>query len=282
MKVASHHPLEAYTGFMNSTLEDELRPAGNIAIAIGPIVALSMAGLLGRFRDTAGATNVALVLAMVVVVAALAGRTAGFATAIAAALGFNYFHTEPYHSLRIHAARDIVTVGLLVVIGIVVSEIGAWRRRARTLSTMRLTAGQSLERTAALLAEGRSADEMWTLIRDVLLKEMHLVDCRYEATGSSALPLLPELPRSGSLVAQSMHLARGGFALPADGVVIPVVARGQRLGSIVLVPDTRFGSKHDARALAIALADQYAIALYLEHPPAGRRLQAGLEAVADA
>ena len=247
---------------MNSTLEDELRPAGNIAIAVGPIVALSTAGLLGRFRDTAGATNVALVLAMVVVVAALAGRTAGFATAIAAALGFNYFHTQPYHSLRIHAARDVVTVGLLVVIGIVVSEIGAWRRRARILSTMRLTAGQSLERTAALLAEGGSADQMWTLIHDVLMKEMHLVDCRFEATGSSALP---QLPRSGSLVSQSMHLARGGFALPAAGVVIPVVARGRRLGSIVLVPDTRFGSKHDARALAIALADQYAIALHLEH-----------------
>jgi Domain of unknown function (DUF4118) len=246
---------------METRLDDELRPAGNIAIAVGPIVALGTAGLLARFRDTAGATNVALVLAIIVVLAALAGRTAGFATAITAAMGYNYFHTQPYNSLRIHAARDVVTVGLLVLIGVVVSEIGAWRRRARRLSTLRLTAGQALEKSAALLATGGSVEDMWTLIRDVLMIELHLVDCRYESTNTSALPTLP---RSGSIVAQSMHLKRYGFALPSGGVAIPVAARGQKLGLIVLVPDDRFGSSHDARALAIALADQYAMALYLD------------------
>lgn len=246
---------------MNSTLEDELRPAGNIAIAIGPIAAVSTAGLLARFRDTGGSTNVALVLAMIVVVAALAGRTAGFATAVAAALGFNYFHTHPYHSLRIDAARDVVTVGLLVLIGIVVSEIGAWRRRARKLSTLWLSAGQALEKNAELLAAGGSSAAMWARIHDVLISELHLADCRFDPTNTSGLPALP---RSGSLVAPSMHITRNGFALPTGGVAIPVVAHGQQLGSIVLVPDERFGSSHETRALAIALADQYAVALYIE------------------
>ena len=247
---------------MSTRLEDELRPTGNIAIAVGPIVALSTAGLLGRFRDTAGATNVALVLTMIVVVAALAGRTAGFATAVAAALGFNYFHTQPYHSLRISGARDIVTVCLLVVIGVVVSEIGAWRRRARRQSAERLTTGRALETTTAMLATGQPIDEMWTKIREVLIAELHLVDCRFESKANSGLPVLP---RSGSIVGRSMHLTRYGFALPPGGVVVPVVARGQTFGEIVLVPDERYGSTHDARALAIALADQYAVALHLEH-----------------
>jgi hypothetical protein len=72
------------------------------------------------------------------------------------------------------------------------------------------------------------------------------------------------LPRSGSIVGRSMHLTRYGFALPPGGLVVPVVARGETFGEIVLVPDERYGSTHDARALAIALADQYAVALLLE------------------
>ena len=246
---------------MNTRLEDELRSTANIAIAIGPIVALSTAGLLGRFRDTAGATNVALVLTMIVVAAALAGRTAGFATAISAALGFNYFHTQPYHSLRISGSRDIVTVSLLVVIGIVVSEIGAWRRRARRLSAERLSTGRALETAAAMLAGGEPSGDLWAKVREVLITELHLVDCRFETTNHSDLPTLP---RSGSIVGRSMHLTRYGFAFPPGGVVVPVVARGETFGGIVLVPDERYGSTHDARALAIALADQYAVALYLE------------------
>ena len=43
---------------MNTTEE----PAGRIALAIGPAVALASAGLLERVRDSFGAANVALEL----------------------------------------------------------------------------------------------------------------------------------------------------------------------------------------------------------------------------
>jgi len=248
---------------VENRLDDELRPAANVAIAIGPIVALSTAGLLAHFRDTAGSTNVALVLAMVVVVAALAGRTAGFATAVSAALGFNYFHTEPYRSLRINGGRDIVTVILLALIGIVVSEIGAWQRRLRRQSRERLTTGRALENLATMLASGQPTDAIWTTVRDTLIAELRLLDCRFEASGTSGLPTLP---RSGSMVGRSMHLTRFGFAFPPGGVVVPVAAHGRTFGEIVLVADERYGSTHDARALAIALADLYALALYFERP----------------
>src|SRR3954468_11922920 len=102
---------------------------GPVSIAGGPIAALAAAGLLSRFRDDVGSTNVALVLAGIVVLAGLAGRTAGIVTALTAAVSFNFFHTAPLHSLRISGGRDIVTVVLLAALGLFVAEIGAWRRR---------------------------------------------------------------------------------------------------------------------------------------------------------
>ena len=58
---------------------------GSFAVALGPLVAALAAGLLSASRDDVGVTNVALVLAMIVVAAALAGRMAGIVTALTAA-----------------------------------------------------------------------------------------------------------------------------------------------------------------------------------------------------
>ena len=60
---------------------------------------------------------------------AFVGRMSGILTAVTAAMAFNYFHTEPFHSLRINGAQAIVTVLLLALLGLVMSEISAWRRR---------------------------------------------------------------------------------------------------------------------------------------------------------
>ena len=115
---------------------------------LGPMVAFFVAALLVVGRDDIGTTNVALLIALVVVVAATADRAAGVATALVASLAYNFFHTEPYRSLRINDGQDILTVVLLIVIGLVVSEISA---RARTAISGRKRLGdaeRSLERTA--------------------------------------------------------------------------------------------------------------------------------------
>ena len=246
---------------MINSKETESSSVGNLAIALGPIAALLVAGLLARFRDSVGATNVALILAMVVVAAALAGRTAGFVTAITAAVVFNYFHTKPFHSLRIDGARDVTTVVLLALIGFVVSEIGAWRRRMHSSAVKRLHGVRALETVAAMIAGDRPSGEIWETIHQILIDELHLSDCRFEAAGAGSMPVLP---RSGALVGPTMHLLPHGFTLPVGGIQIEVEARGESFGSIVLVPDARFGSSHDARAVAIALADQFALALQLD------------------
>ena len=236
-------------------------PAGRIALAIGPAVALAAAGLLELVRDDFGAANVALVLSCVVVVAALAGRSAGVATSVTAAVAYNYFHTQPYHSLRISSGRDIATVGLLVVIGVIVSEMSAWRRREQAASLRRLHGSRALEAVAARLAEGADVDDVWDVIRDALTGTLDLADCRYE---SGTTPSVPLLPRSGSLFGDSMRLGRTGFELPESGAAIAVTYAGRTMGHIILVPRGHLGSPRDIRQVAVALADEYAVALASE------------------
>ena len=97
----------------------------SLMFGLGPMAAFFVAALLVVARDDIGTTNVALLIALVVVVAATADRAAGVATALVASLAYNFFHTEPYQSLRMSDGQDILTVVLLIVIGLVVSEISA-------------------------------------------------------------------------------------------------------------------------------------------------------------
>ena len=239
---------------MNTTEE----PAGRVALLVGPAVALGAAGLLKGVRGDVGAVNVALVLSCIVVLAALAGRTAGLVTAITAALAYNFFHTEPYYSLRISSGRDVVTVVLLAIIGIIVSEVSEWRRRAQESSVRRLNNARALEATASQLAAGKSPDEIWLGVRAALIETLGLADCRYEPGPSPSVQLLSP---SGSLLGRSMRLGREGFEMPDEGAALAVTYAGQTLGHIVLVPDGHSGSARDTRQVAIALADEFAVAL---------------------
>ena len=231
------------------------RSSGNVALAVGPVTAIAVAGLLSRFRTPTSSVNVALILAVVVVLAALAGRRAGLATALAATVAYNYFHTRPYHSLRINSAHDIVTVVLLGVLGIIVSEASAWRRREHSTALVRLQAAGALEAVGAQLAAGASAEDIWTNVRVALMDLLHLADCRLEKA-----PAEVSIPRSGSLVGRKMQWGPDGFWLPEAGASLPVEYHGRTLGHIRLIPEGTRGTSYVARQAAVALADLYAVA----------------------
>jgi len=233
-------------------------PGGRIALVIGPALAIAAAGLLQDVRDDVGIANVALILSFIVVVAALMGRAAGVVTAIVAGLSFNFFHTEPFHSLRISSGRDVATVLLLIGLGILVSEMSAWRRRAHYSSVRRLQGSQALRDTAALIAARSDPNDVWTVIRPAIIDLLDLADCRYEPGPS---PSAPPMQRSGTLVAHTMRLGRDGFEISEDGAAIAVTYAGQTLGHVVLRPEGHRGSPRDAREVAVALADLYAVAL---------------------
>jgi K+-sensing histidine kinase KdpD len=75
---------------------------------------------------------VLLYLPPVLAAAVLRGLGPSLIAAIAAALAFNFFFTQPLHTLRIHSSEDVVTVVVLLLAGLLTSRLaGSVREQAR-------------------------------------------------------------------------------------------------------------------------------------------------------
>jgi hypothetical protein len=233
---------------------------GPIAVAAaGTIVVIVAAALLVPVRDWLDNTNVALVLVgLVVVSAAIAGRLAGVVTALAAAISFNFFHTQPYRTLRIDDREDIITVVLVFVVGLVVGEVALLRHRDRARSRARASSVRDIEGVLGLLAAGASFDEIWRGVRAALVDELGLVDATFRPGPPKGDA--PTIDRAGRLRPLPSRFGRGDFELPA-ATRLPVVAMGRELGCIVLSPTPGRGVSPEDRRLAVALSDALAIAL---------------------
>ena len=223
-------------------------------------VVIAVAGLLVSIRDWLGASNVALVLVVIIVGAAIfGGRLAGALTSIAAALAFDYFHTQPYYDLRIEDRENIITAVLLIIVGLAVGELAVRRAASRREVQMYAKGASRLEEVAAVVAAGANLDEVWPVVRHALTDQLDLSACRFEPYAPTSA--LTTIERDGQL--SSLHLdwvPGGGFALPAEGVAVPVVHQGRPLGRLVLVPQKGHGTTKPQRRVAVALADQLAVA----------------------
>jgi len=222
--------------------------------------AIAAAGLLVSIRDWLGASNVALVLVVVIVAAAtFGGRLAGVLTSISAALSFDYFHTRPYYDLHINDREDIITAVLLLVVGVCVGELAVLRANSRREVQMHAKGAGRLEVVAEVVAAGADLDEVWPVVRQALVDQLDLADCRFEP--DTPKKALTALDRDGQIAARDLQwVPGGGFALPREGVAVPVVNQGRALGRLVLVPKPGKGTTKAQRRVAVALADQLAVA----------------------
>ena len=168
----------------------EPNDAARLWAAIGAMTAIAVAGVLVPVRSTIDNTNVALVLVLIVVAAAsFGGRAAGVTTSVVAALSFNFFHTQPYYSLRISDRFDIITTVLLVVVGLAVGEIAVLSHRHEVVAGEHATGARHLERVAGLVAGGAGEDAVWKAVQASLIAEMGLESCRFDpGMGLTHLP----------------------------------------------------------------------------------------------
>lgn len=227
----------------------------------GAAAAIAVGGLLVPVRDVIGSTNAALVLVVVIVSAgALGGRLTGAMTAAAACLSFNFFHTQPHYTLRVHSDNDIWTIALLFVIGLAVGEVAVFARSNRTSAIVERAGLAHLEAISAMVAEDRPLSAVWPAVRAALLDELRLVDATFEPGDHPASPITV-LERNGHVEISVMYWTREGMELPRDGVVLPVHAGTRSYGRILLVPTHGRGTTLDQRRVAVALADLLAITL---------------------
>lgn len=228
--------------------------------AIGALVAIAAAGVLGAVRGEIDQANAALILVLVVVLGAFTGgRRAGAFTALVAAVSFDFFLTRPYGSLAIKSHDDIVTTVLLLAVGVAVGQIAADRREARAAGRAGADEVAGIYRVAGLTADGVATDQVVRAVEEEVAGVLRLRDCHLEALPLD--PPLPELEPSGRIEAPYVFEGEG-FTLPADGFTIALRTDDRRVGWLVCRPaDGTVGISRDRRRTALVLADHLALTL---------------------
>jgi Domain of unknown function (DUF4118) len=236
--------------------EERLTPSTLVVAVAGPI-AVAVAML--PFRADLRTSNVALILVLMVLVAAImGGRIGGALAALSAAVSLDFLFTRPYYSFSISGGGDVQTVALLLVVGLVVGELVARSRRSHAVARRRSREAEHLRHLAELAAGGESSGRLVALVQSELTTILDLKSCRFERPPfRSALPQLRHRgvrvdagqPDGDGLNSQLELLVRGGgellgrfvLTMPADGTGIRIPA--------------------ESRELAVSLADQLGAAL---------------------
>lgn len=118
------------------------------AETVAMVAASTLVGLLMQPRWGNSAVDL-LYLPAVLAAAGFYGLGPGLVAAIASALAFNFFFTQPIHTLRINSIEDVVTVAILFLVATVTSQLAArMRREARN-------AGKSAFRNAIVAGLAR-------------------------------------------------------------------------------------------------------------------------------
>ena len=247
-----------------------------IDIALGGLAPILAGAALVVVRGHVASANVALVLGIIVVAAgSIGGRAAGSVSALTAAASYDFFHTKPYLSLVIHDADDVEMTILLLLLGLISGQL-AWRALVAARQRDGGRGGlDRIRRLADRVARGHESADVIAAARAELMELFELVECRFEAAPFRHGFELPQLERNGVVAHRRYRMEPGGdlkVELPAEGIALPVLSRGQIVGRFVLDFGPEAGASLEQRVVAIALADQVGASLAVY--PA--RLAAGL------
>ena len=239
------------------TWPEERLTLSALVVAIAGPIAVAVAML--PFRAELRTSNVALILVLAVLVAAImGGRVGGALAALSAAVSLDFLFTRPYYSFSISGGGDVQTVALLLVVGLVVGEIVARSRRSHAVARRRSREAEHLRNLAELAAGGESPGRLVALVQNELTSILDLKSCRFERPPFPTA--LPQLRHHGVRVDAGKTEADG----LNSQLELPVRGGGEVLGRFVLtMPSEGTGIRlpADSRALAVALSDQLGAAL---------------------
>ncbi|MEU8526312.1 DUF4118 domain-containing protein [Streptomyces sp. NPDC048629] len=232
-----------------------------VALVAGLLAPFLTALALVPLRTSVTHTNLALLMVVVVVaVSALGNRYAGALAALSGAAWFDFLLTEPYQSFHIRDRADIETAVLLLLVGLIVSQLAA---RARTLRTVAVTDASYLERlhgTTRLSRTTASPDEVVARVRAELVDVLDLRSCRFEYGTLVGRP--PRLESDGSLEVPGWIWDGERQGWPEGETELRATARGRYRGRFMLTPAAGAPLPSlEARLVAVDLASQAAAAL---------------------
>jgi K+-sensing histidine kinase KdpD len=226
-----------------------------------PVVVCALSGSL---RDRVSTTSAALVLVLCVVVAGTSGqRIAALLAAVSGGISFDYFLTQPYHSLVMSDPDDVEVTVLLVVIGVIVTEATMWGLRQESRAARRsgyldgaLRAAENAHRPDMPIA---------TLVRFTaaqIAEVLGVSACRF-VPGPVHDSRLAVLHHDGRVTRNDRTLDVEKNGLPVDGETALEVRRGSdTLGHFVITSASAMAyPTAEQRRVAVLLADQVAGAL---------------------
>lgn len=233
------------------------RVATAMALLAPPAAAAALLVLRNRIDNT----NIALVLVVVVVaVSTLGRRTVGLLAAVSAAVWFDFFHTRPFYSFAIKSHDDVVTAGLLLAVGVIVSELAIRSRRHRATAVSHGYDISRIHGIAELVADGERADFIVMAVASELRDLLTLSDVRFERAPFDDERPIPTLDRSGNVYIGAIEWGAESMGLPTT-VALSVDGNGLQWGRFILSPTAGLPVPFERRVVAVALADQAGAAL---------------------
>jgi K+-sensing histidine kinase KdpD len=230
-----------------------------IALA-GLVLPLGIVGIMVPFRSNFADPAAALVLVAVIVAVAVVGnRGAGFVATVSATIWFDFFLTRPYERFAITQRPDIETTVSLFVVGMVVTELAARNRRHREIATEESDYVGLIHRISQLAVSGVAESVVVEDAGRELSQLLHLRACRYES-GSPTRPAI-QIESDGHVLIAGAVWAVDIMGLPGPELELPVRSGGQTQGRFVLTPTPGFPVTLERRLVAVALADQVGAAV---------------------
>lgn len=233
-----------------------------LSLSVGvPVV---VCALSGSMRDRVSTTSAALVLVLCVVVAGTSGqRIAALLAAVSGGISFDFFLTQPYHSLVISDPNDVEVTVLLIVIGVIVTEATMWGLRQESRAARR----SGYLDGALRAAENAHSPDMptTTLVRFTaaqIAEVLGVSACRF-VPGPVHDSRLAVLHHDGRVTRNDRTLDVEKNGLPIDGETALEVRRGSdTLGHFVITSASAMAyPTAEQRRVAVLLADQVAGAL---------------------
>ncbi|MFE9426764.1 DUF4118 domain-containing protein [Kitasatospora sp. NPDC006697] len=234
-----------------------MRPVPLLSALLGP---LALCALLLPARGHLANTDAALLLVVVVVaVSTLGRRWAGALAAVSAALWFDFFFTRPYQTFAITKSADLVTAGLLLAVGLAVSQLAARARRYRLTAVTGTDHLARVRDTAVLARSANSALTVVDHVRAQLIELLQLDECRFEYGALLGHP--PRLAPDGSVTVDGVPWDADRLGLPPGPVELRLFGTGRYLGRFLVTGTPGTVPTRQARLVAATLADQAGAAL---------------------
>jgi two-component system sensor histidine kinase KdpD len=189
-----------------------------VAVALATAVAVGLQGVIEP-------ANLTLIFVLPVMVVAMAfGWGPSMATAVAGALSFDFFLTEPKYSLRIDGPSDIWATVLLLIVGAIVSTLAAQGRR-RTREARRAAAEakalQDLAHAVITTAPRRQIFDIAALTLTTLFDAPALIlvdrDGQLEKLAAAGGASMGAIEKEAARLAIEVGAPTHGGAYPTDG-----------------------------------------------------------------